>query len=71
MFLLVVMVVALPSHSIIPLFVRKQDYLIIQHHNEVRNPVDDLVILVWGRVIFEPVVRDASVVSEALITKRS
>ena len=41
--------------------------LIIQRHNEVRDAVGDLAALVWGRVISEPVVRDALVDSEALI----
>ena len=41
--------------------------LIIQRHNEVRDAVDDLAALVWGRVVSEPVVRDASVDGEVLI----
>ena len=41
--------------------------LIIQRHNEVRDAVGDLAALVWGRVVSEPVVRDASVDGEALI----
>ena len=40
--------------------------LIIQHHNEVWDAVGDLAALVWGRVVSEPVVRDASVDSDAL-----
>ena len=42
--------------------------MIIQRHNEVRDAVGDLAALVWGRAVSEPVVRDASVDSEALIT---
>ena len=41
--------------------------MIIQRHNEIRNAVGDLAALVWGRVVSEPVVRDASVDGEALI----
>ena len=41
--------------------------LIIQRHNEVRDAVGDLAALVWGRVVSEPVVRDASVDGDALI----
>ena len=41
--------------------------LIIQGHNEVRDVVSDFAALVWGRVVSEPVVRDASVDGEALI----
>ena len=41
--------------------------LIIQRHNEVRDAVGDFAALVWGRVVSEPVVRDASVDGEALI----
>jgi len=41
--------------------------LIIQHHNEVRDVFGDLSTLVWGQVVSEPVVRDTSVDSEALI----
>ena len=41
--------------------------LIIQWHNEVRDAVGDLAALVWGRVVSEPVARDASVDGEALI----
>ena len=33
--------------------------LIIQRHNEVWDAVGDLAALVWGRVVSEPVVRDA------------
>ena len=35
--------------------------LIIQHHNEVRDAVSGLAVLVWGNVDSEPVVRDPSV----------
>ena len=45
----------------------KKGGLIIQRHNEVRDVVGDLAALVWGRIVSEPVVRDASVDSEALI----
>jgi len=45
--------------------------LIIQHHNEVRDAVGDLASLVWGQVVSEPVVRDASADSEALIVDLS
>ena len=41
--------------------------LIIPRHNEVRDAVSDLAALVWGRVVSEPVVRDASVDGKALI----
>ena len=41
--------------------------LIIQLHSEVRDAVGDLAALVWGCVVSEPVVRDASVGGEALI----
>ena len=41
--------------------------LIIQRHNEVRDAVGDLAALVWGRVVSELVVRDASVDGKALI----
>ena len=41
--------------------------MIIQQHNEVRDAVGDLAALVWGRVVSEPFVRDASVDGEALI----
>ena len=41
--------------------------LIIQQHNEVRDAVSDLAALVWGRVVSKPVVKDASIDSEALI----
>jgi len=41
--------------------------LINQCHNEVRDAVGDLATLVWGQVVSEPVVRDASADSEALI----
>ena len=41
--------------------------LIIQRHNEVRDAVGDLAALVWGQVVSEPVVRDASVDGDALI----
>ena len=41
--------------------------LIIQCHNEVRDAVSDQSALVLGRVVSEPVVRDASVDGEALI----
>ena len=40
---------------------------LIIRHNEVRDAVGDLAALVWGRVVSEPVVRDASVEGEALI----
>ena len=33
----------------------------------VRDAVGDFAVLVWGRIVFEPVVRDASVDGEALI----
>ena len=42
--------------------------MIIQHHDEVRDAVGDLAALVWGHVVSEPIIRDASVDSEALIT---
>jgi len=41
--------------------------LIIQCHNEVRHAVGDLATLVWGWIVSELVVRDASADSEALI----
>jgi len=41
--------------------------LIIQHYSEVRDAVGDLATLVWGQVVSEPVVRDASANCEALI----
>ena len=41
--------------------------LIMQQHNKVRDAVSDLAALVWGRVVSEPVVRDASVDGEALV----
>ena len=41
--------------------------LIIQRHIEVRDAVGNLAALVWGRVVSEPVVRDASVDGKALI----
>ena len=41
--------------------------LIIQPHNEVWDAVGDLAALVWGRVVSEPVVWDASVDGDALI----
>ena len=41
--------------------------LIIWRHNKVWDAVGDLGALVWGRVVSEPVVRDASVDDEALI----
>ena len=41
--------------------------MIIQRHNEVRDAVGDLAALVWGHVVSEPVVRDASVDGKALI----
>jgi len=41
--------------------------LIIQRHNEVRGAVGDLATLVLGQVVSEPVVRDISADSEALI----
>ena len=43
----------------------KRGGLIIQSHNETCDVIGDLAALMWGRVLFEPVVRDAS---EALIT---
>ena len=45
----------------------KKGGLIIQRHNEVRDAIGDLAALVCGRVVSEPVVRDASENSEALI----
>ena len=41
--------------------------MIIRRHNEVSNAAGDLASLVWGHVVSEPVVRDASVDSEAFI----
>ena len=41
--------------------------LIIQRHNEVWDAVGDLAALVWGLVVSEPVVRDASVDGDALL----
>ena len=41
--------------------------MIIQRHNEVRDPVGDLAALVWDCVVSEPVVRDLSVDGKALI----
>ena len=41
--------------------------LIIQQHNEVRNTVGNLAALVCGQVVSDPVVRDVSVSSKALI----
>ena len=41
--------------------------LIIQGHNEIRDAIGDLAALVWGQVLSEPVVKDASEDSDALI----
>ena len=41
--------------------------LIIQHHNEIRNAIGDLAALLWDQVPSEPVVKDASEDSDALI----
>ena len=44
-----------------------KDGLIIQRHNEICDAINDLAILVWVRVLSEPVVKDASEDSDALI----
>ena len=41
--------------------------LIIQGHNKIRDAVGDLAALVWGQVLSELVVKDASEDSDALI----
>ena len=46
--------------------VLRKDGLIIQRHKEVWDVVGDLAALVWGRVVSEPVVRDASLDGDAL-----
>ena len=45
----------------------KKGGVIIQRHNEVRDTIGDLATLVCSQVVSEPVVRDASENSEALI----
>ena len=47
--------------------VRRKGGLSIQRHNEVRDAVSGLAAVVFGRVVSEPVVRDASVDGDALI----
>ena len=66
MFLLVVMVVVSLDHSL----VCRRGGLIIQRHNEVRDAVGDFAALVRGHIVFEPIVRDASVDGDALIAAR-
>ena len=39
--------------------------LIIKRHNKIRDAIGDIAALVWGRVLSEPVVKDASEYSDA------
>ena len=55
------------SFSIDHALVCRKGDLIIQRHNEVRNAVGDLAVLMWDRIVSEPVARDASVNGKALI----
>ena len=45
----------------------RKDGLIIQRYNEIHDFISDLAALVWGWVFSEPVVKDASEDSDALI----
>ena len=41
--------------------------LVIHHHNEVRDAFRDLADLAWGQVVKEPIVREATTSTSALI----